>query len=703
MKNFTQTVKSFIGFSLITVFLLNSGKAWSQHTYQLVYSDNIQGDFGIIGNTLMAQYSVNGSGDTTFANAMNSNTTGNGRSMSHIDMDGVAGTRNSSMSKLIVPAGSSVINARIYWGGMAMKSGAGSFDMSLTANRTIKFRKGYGTYTDVVAQTYDVVDWGDYVVYQCSAPVTISGDPNDAYWAGNIAATSGNYTSGTGAFAGWSLSVVYKNTTLPYKNIRVYDGYQWVYSGGSSTTSTIVLSGLSIPTGVGTDARMGALVWEGDGDLTQDRITINGTTFSDALNPAANPWNGTISTNGAVLPSNSRFPYLANQMSIDIDQINVSAYIPTNSSSATIALTTEQDSYYPSVIAFSSNSSAPSITLDKTGTTSLAPFNLLNPDELVTYTMTGANVGGSPITNCFIVDTIPFGLTYEPGSLVINSNAPGGPTGALTDANDADAAFKATAAGGKNYVKFFVGRDAAFTLLPGDTYSISFKARTPSNANPTLSVYNTARIDGISAGIHYFDDGSAIIGPGGITLAVKLTDFKVSKDNSSALLKWTTSGELDNDRFEVERSTDGISFTKAGTVFGNGTTSEVKNYQFTDPLVGNANIIYYRLRIVDLDNKATYSKIVALRLNGLATLNNFTVYPNPFTSNVKMQINSTREETITVRINNAAGQQEINRSVKLQPGDNIVVIQDLDALKPGVHIVEIISEDGKIGQKIMKK
>lgn len=702
MKNFTQTVKSFIGFSLITVFLLNSGKAWSQHTYQLVYSDNIQGDFGIIGNTLMAQYSVS-SGDTTFANAMNSNTTGNGRSMSHIDMDGVAGTRNSSMAKLIVPAGSSVINARIYWGGMAMKSGTGSFDMSLTANRTIKFRKGYGTYTDVVAQTYDVVDWGDYVVYQCSAPVTIGGDPNDAYWAGNIAATTGNYTSGTGAFAGWSLSVVYKNTTLPYKNIRVYDGYQWVYSGGSSTTSTIVLNGLSIPTGVGTDARMGALVWEGDGDLTQDRITINGTTFSDALNPASNPWNGTISTNGAVLPSTSRFPYLANQMSIDIDQINISAYIPTNSSSATIALTTEQDSYYPSVIAFSSNSSAPIITLDKTGTTSVAPFNLLNANELVTYTMTGGNVGGSPLTSCFIVDTIPFGLTYEPGTLVINSNAPGGPTGALTDANDADVAFKATAAGGKNYVKFFVGRDAAFTLLPGDTYSISFKARVPANANPTVSVYNTARIDGISAGVHYFDDGSAIIGPGGITLAVKLTDFKVSKDNNSALLKWTTSGELDNDRFEVERSTDGISFTKAGTVFGNGTTSEVKNYQFADPLVSNANIVYYRLRIVDLDNKATYSKIVALRLNGLATLNNFTVYPNPFTSNVKMQINSTREETITVRINNVAGQQEISRSVKLQPGDNIVVIQDLDVLKPGVHIVEIISEDGKIGQKIMKK
>ncbi len=705
MKNFTLTGKASPCLLFSVCFFLSHLTAISQRNFQLIYSDNIAGDFDIIGNTVMGDYTGTAT-NPVFGADIHLNTTGNdSRTMRYIDMDGTTGngaaTRNSSMAKLNLPAGSTVVFAKLVWGGRANKTGVGSFDMNLPSNQTVKFRKGNGAYSDVQATEFDYIDRGGFYAYQCSAPVTIIGDPNGEYWAGNIAVTPGNLAS-SGAFGGWFLYIVYTNPSLPVKSVRAYDGFQWVFDEEVSYHTTVTLSGLAIPAGAGSEARMGAVVWEGDGNLAGDSVKINGNLYFDDLNPVYNTWNGTISTNGAVLPPDSRLPYLGNQMSIDIDQFDISSYIPSGAFSVTFDLYTERDSYYPSLFAFSANMTPPVISLDKTATTSLAPFDLLNPNELITYTLSGSNTGSRTLTNSYITDTIPFGLTYEPGTLIINTNAPGGPTGLQSDEEDEDQAYKGTV-GTKEYVKFYIGRDAAYTLQPGDSYSVQFQCRTPANANPTLSVYNTARIHGTFDGVEYTDDGTAIIGPQGVVLSVNLSQFKVSSEGNQALLSWATAGELKNDRFDIERSIDGISFTKIGTVRGNGTTNDEKQYRYTDALVANASIVYYRLSIVDIDGIITYSKIIALRLNGLASLTNFMVYPNPFVSSVKMQINSTRLSKMTVRISNAAGLVENTRIITLQPGENIVVLEDLEKLQPGAHFLELITEEGKMTQKIIKK
>ncbi len=697
----TRNLKGLLQSLLLTAASFGFQQANAQErAYQNIYSNTIQGDFEMIGNTVLARKNNNG----TFHSDMNSNTTGNDVNMQNVDVDNVSSTRNSSMAKLTLPAGSTVLFARVYWGGRANDA---DYNMNNSANRQIKFRKGTGGYNTITAAQVDIVDRGSYVQYQAWAPLSLTGDPNGEYWAADLPVSTGDF-SGSGAYGAWSLLVVYTNNTLPYKSVRVYDGYQQVYSDGDPVTSTINLSGLSIPTGTGSEARMATLVWEGDGDLTGDYIKINGTKFSDALNPANNPFNGTISYKGAVRPSDSRNPYFANQMSIDIDQIDASPYIPTGASSVSFEFFTEADSYFPSIFAFSSRSLAPTITLDKTVTSSIAPFNLLNPNELLTYTLSGSNSGGSPVNNCFITDTIPFGLTYEPGTIKILTNSAGAFTGTATDAaNDDIAVYAGNGTTVKRHIKVFIGAGATATaggtLNAGDSYSMTFQCRTPANATAINYVSNTARIQGAVGSVQYVDDGTAEMGPPGITLAVKLTGFEVTRNGNFADLKWTTAGELKNDRFEIERSTDGISFSKVGTVVGSGTTNEEKNYQFSDALPANATIVYYQLRIIDIDAKSTFSKIVAVRVSGNAALKSYTVYPNPFISDIKLQLNSTRETTVTVRILSVTGQQELLRNVPVQPGNNVVVIKDLDNLKAGLHLMEIISEDGKITQKILKK
>jgi Secretion system C-terminal sorting domain len=94
-------------------------------------------------------------------------------------------------------------------------------------------------------------------------------------------------------------------------------------------------------------------------------------------------------------------------------------------------------------------------------------------------------------------------------------------------------------------------------------------------------------------------------------LATDMTSFNAKAVNQTTVLNWQTASEKDNAGFTIERSTNGTNFTSIGTVKGNGTTSNVSNYTFTDnaPLTG---LNYYRLRQADFNGKESVSKVAAV-------------------------------------------------------------------------------------------
>ena len=187
------------------------------------------------------------------------------------------------------------------------------------------------------------------------------------------------------------------------------------------------------------------------------------------------------------------------------------------------------------------------------------------------------------------------------------------------------------------------------------------------------------------------------------TLPVKLGTFTVTKQGNNAVIDWTTLTEANTNHFEIERSFDGINFTTVGTKQASGSSTTVVSYQHLDPITTSARIIYYRLKTVDVDANNSLSKIVALRLNGVL-VSDFTVYPNPFTSDLKIQISSEKETSITIRVSNAMGQPVVNRQVMLQSGENVLVLSsEVSKLQSGMYMLEIISAEGKTTQKIIKR
>jgi len=188
--------------------------------------------------------------------------------------------------------------------------------------------------------------------------------------------------------------------------------------------------------------------------------------------------------------------------------------------------------------------------------------------------------------------------------------------------------------------------------------------------------------------------------PSQSTLPVSFGDVAVKKAGANAEVSWTTLSEFNNSHFIVERSTDAVSFKTVGTVAGKGNSSFTQNYSFTDVAV-SGTVIYYRIKQVDVDGTSSYSKTVALR-SGSARINNYTVYPNPFVSNIKVQIDAKEKEDVMIRINNLTGQTLITKRVTVQAGNNIVVFDNLQQLQNGLYMIEVIAKDGKHTQKLIK-
>lgn len=613
-----------------------------------------------------------------------------------------ANTFSSSSANLQLPSGTNTIKfARLYWGGRINND-------VLTASpdtvRKVRIRKGTTSgYVQVVAPAVNTdlypIPGTVSTTYQSYIDVTAFINNNGAgtYTVADIAAATGAIDAG-GNFAGWCIVVAYENATVPYNSIRIYDGYLNVYNGGAPGTQSATLTGLNVDTDASglVNAVMTAMVWEGDANLGQtvtnpagDYLKINNIAFSNAVNPVTNMWNGSISRAGAF--TTDRNPAYTNQMGIDIDEIQVgTGYgILPGATSVNVEFGTEADRYFPSVFSLCIGMRLPTINLDKS-VTDANNNGIVESGETLTYTISGNNTGLATAYNCTVTDTLPVNVTYIPNSMVL-LNSPGLTSGPVTDALDADIAVKGVD-NGREYLRFYIGNGATSAaggqLQPGQTYAVQFKVKAAAIPG---SVINTARINAVSqAGVPLVDDGTAIIAPLGGAIPVKLAAFTANLlGNGNSLLQWTTETELNHRYFEIERSVDAIRFEPRGQVNGNGTSSLTHQYQFTDVWDAATTIFYYRLKMVDMDGRATYSNIVALR-KGRALSAAFTVYPNPFTDNLKIMLTANESAMATVQLVNAAGQTVYANRIAVQRGGNVLVLNDLGALSKGVYQLKVV-------------
>ncbi|HET7898404.1 MAG TPA: T9SS type A sorting domain-containing protein, partial [Flavisolibacter sp.] len=118
-------------------------------------------------------------------------------------------------------------------------------------------------------------------------------------------------------------------------------------------------------------------------------------------------------------------------------------------------------------------------------------------------------------------------------------------------------------------------------------------------------------------------------------------------------LNWETVNETNTSWFEVERSTDGVSFAAIGKVSASGNNSDKRSYAYTDAELSqvNANQVYYRLKMVDKDGSFDYSKVLRFPITQSTTL---TIFPNPVQHTLTVSMTNARYP-LTLQVTDLSG------------------------------------------------
>jgi len=194
------------------------------------------------------------------------------------------------------------------------------------------------------------------------------------------------------------------------------------------------------------------------------------------------------------------------------------------------------------------------------------------------------------------------------------------------------------------------------SLTAGIDGAVAFMAQNGININPGQSV---DFYFGVSIGA----DQATCLSNMDLCLAkynqvvpVELTSFTAISQNNQVRLNWTTATEINNNGFEIQRSTSNSEFLTVGFVRGNGTTTSQQEYSFTDKNMIDG-IYSYRLKQIDFNGVYEYSNAIEVDVR---SLDNYTLeqnYPNPFNPSTKIAYVLKEKTNVKILVMNALGEE----------------------------------------------
>ncbi len=138
----------------------------------------------------------------------------------------------------------------------------------------------------------------------------------------------------------------------------------------------------------------------------------------------------------------------------------------------------------------------------------------------------------------------------------------------------------------------------------------------------------------------------------GVVLPVSLISFDGKRVIHENELKWQTAGDISLAYYSIEHSRDGVNFSALSSIHTTGNNQSAKSYSYTDHLPFS-NITFYRLKLVDRDERFTYSKIIAVKDDKGKSL---IVFPNPAKDILFVQV-SRENEHASIQVLDATGRK----------------------------------------------
>lgn len=185
-------------------------------------------------------------------------------------------------------------------------------------------------------------------------------------------------------------------------------------------------------------------------------------------------------------------------------------------------------------------------------------------------------------------------------------------------------------------------------------------------------------------------------------LPVSFISFDAKRIQSNVVLTWKTASEINNRGFELLRSYDGVNYSVVAFVNGKGNQNTQARYSYTDmPDVKNGRIVYYKIKQIDYDGKHYFTEIRQVLLNN-DYLQSVSVYPNPFSNILSLDLQLTEPNDVSILIHDIQGRFVMKNESYCKEGLSKIQINTTE-LKQGfyfatikvgtqTHVVKLIKE-----------
>ena len=421
----------------VVVAVDSPGNAVVLQEMTVAYEGVLSGGIATTGNTVLTCSTTSGANASNCASARNrsgSQLNNDDFVMSHIKVPfgSLSSTDyfNSSNGQIVLPAGSQVAHATLYWTGTLRQNSGDAPAPNPSAKRRVLFSIAGQDCTlsgnpclveSRLADLYQVNANTNLGPYRASFDVTNLLKSEDLEWTISgphqkisIAVANIQTTTGRDKAAGWGLLIAYTNASESPKHIKILKGFgqeslleddQINFDGFETTATGDVLN------------EFGMIAFDGDASWNQDSIStmdaFGSAIISDGVNPDNNIANSTISAGGVHNPylNGSALDRNRNTFGVDVDQILLTNALGQESSSVDLLPSVTGDTFYISGLVWATEITSPDLMLTKyvSDLTGGDP-NLVESGDAIEYTVEVKNVGRSTAKDVVIRDLLPADL-----------------------------------------------------------------------------------------------------------------------------------------------------------------------------------------------------------------------------------------------------------------------------------------------------
>jgi hypothetical protein len=182
-----------------------------------------------------------------------------------------------------------------------------------------------------------------------------------------------------------------------------------------------------------------------------------------------------------------------------------------------------------------------------------------------------------------------------------------------------------------------------------------------------------------------------------VILPISLLDFTGRLGSNGIVLDWSTSSEQKSRHFILEKSADGTNFSQLAIVAAAGNSNTKRSYNYVDKKVAEYN--YYRLKMVDLDGKFTYSNTVSIVNHDV--LQSLQVVNNPFQTYIDVRFSRVPKQHIQAELLTVSGAKLFSKTY----GAASQIRLNLASLNmsSGTYLLRVVADGKQYVSKVVKQ